>query len=383
MTHFRTLGLAATLTLGLTSCSLLSGDETADAPTVPAQTDIDTDAAITSDDTAQTSAMAAPAPTTPDEVVLFAHDSFAVPEELVAQFEADTGFQLEIQLAGDAGQLANQISLTAGSPVADVAFGVDNTYAGRAVEAGAFTAYTPSDLPGSAEAHALPDGGAALTPVDFGDVCVNVDNVWFANNGLVPPQTLRDLTKPEYEDLFVTPGASTSSPGMAFLLASVGEFGLTEWQGYWEDLMANGAKVTSGWTDAYTAEFTAGGGGGDRPIVLSYASSPPSTIPEGFWEPTTSALLDTCFRQVEYAGVLDGAANPAGAQAVVDWLVSPEVQASIPDSMYMYPVDDEVALPELWAQFAPLAEEPIVVHPGQIEEQRETWLREWADIATG
>ncbi|MFK5635307.1 thiamine ABC transporter substrate binding subunit [Ornithinimicrobium sp. LYQ103] len=382
----RTLTLAVALTLGLTSCSLLGDDETADAPTAPAQTntDTETDAATTSDDTERTSAMAAPAPTTPVEVVLVTHDSFTVPEELVAQFEADTGFQLQIQLAGDAGQLTNQISLTAGSPVADVTFGVDNTYAGRAVEAAAFAAYTPSGLPGSAAEHALPDEGAAyLTPVDFGDVCVNVDNVWFANNGLVPPQTLRDLTKPEYDDLFVTPGASTSSPGMAFLLATVGEFGPTEWQGYWEDLMANGAKVTSGWTDAYTVDFTAGGGGGDRPIVLSYASSPPSTIPEGFWEPTTSALLDTCFRQVEYAGVLEGAANPQGAQAVVDWLVSPEVQASIPDSMYMYPVDDEVPLPELWAQFAPLAEQPIVVHPGQIEEQRETWLREWADIATG
>jgi thiamine transport system substrate-binding protein len=288
-----------------------------------------------------------------------------------------------MQSGGDAGELTNQLVLTKGSPVADVVFGIDTTFASRAVSEGVLAAHTPADLPASAEEHLLEGGETVLTPVDHGDVCVNVDDVWFANRGIAPPESLEDLTEPEYEDLFVTPGATTSSPGMAFLLATVGYFGQGEWQAYWQDLMDNGARVTSGWTDAYTVDFTAGGGEGDRPIVLSYASSPPFTIPEGGWQPTTRALLDTCFRQVEYAGVLEGAVNPEGARAVVDWLVSPEVQAAIPESMFMYPVDDEVVLPELWAEWAPLPDDPIVVHPGQIEAERESWLREWADIATG
>lgn len=387
-TRTRALALVTALALPLAACSLGGGgDEETPSPSPAAEpegtTATDGGASTETDDSEATSEVAAP-PSDPGSVVLVTHDSFNVPEELVAQFEADTGYDLEIQLSGDAGELTNQLVLTAGRPVADAVFGIDNTFASRAVDEAVLTAYTPKGLPKSAKKHALGDGEAAyLTPVDYGDVCVNVDNVWFANNGIAPPQTLLDLTKPEYEDLFVTPGATTSSPGMAFLLATVGEFGPGEWQPYWEDLMANGAKVTSGWTDAYTVDFTAGGGDGDRPIVLSYSSSPPFTIPEGYWQPTTSALLDTCFRQVEYAGVLEGAANPEGAQAVVDWLVSPGVQASIPDSMFMYPVDDQVVLPELWAQWAPKAEEPIVVPPRQIAQERETWLREWADIATG
>ncbi|MDO5740719.1 MAG: thiamine ABC transporter substrate-binding protein [Ornithinimicrobium sp.] len=379
MRSTRTLALAAALTLGLTSCSLMGGEEKSPPSPSPDSTSPE---AVTGD--AATASSAAPTTEEPGEVTLITHSSFALPDELVAAFEQDTGYELQIQLSDDAGALTNQLVLTKGSPVADVVFGIDNTFATRAINEQVLAAYTPKKLAKSAKEHALPDGGDAyLSPVDYGDVCVNIDKVWFANKGIAPPVTLADLTKPEYEDLFVTPGASTSSPGMAFLLATIGEFGPTQWQSYWKALMDNGAKVTSGWTDAYTVDFTAGGGDGDRPIVLSYASSPPFTIPEGGVEPTTAALLDTCFRQVEYAGVLEGAANPQGAQAVVDWLVSPDVQAAIPDNMYMYPVDDLVDLPQLWAQWAPLAENPIVVHPGQIEAERETWLREWADIATG
>ncbi|AXH98039.1 thiamine ABC transporter substrate-binding protein [Ornithinimicrobium avium] len=363
------------------------GDDETPAPaTAPAPTtqEGDTEGATATGGTDAEEATEAAAPTDTGTVTLVTHDSFALPDDLIAQFEADTGYDLQIQLSGDAGQLTNQLVLTAGSPIGDVAFGIDNTFAGRAIDNDVLTPYTPARLPRSAKEHALEGGDAAyLTPVDFGDVCVNVDDVWFANQGMMPPASLNDLLKPEYEDLFVTPGATTSSPGMSFLLATIGEFGPGQWQPYWEDLMANGAKITSGWTDAYTVDFTAGGGDGDRPIVLSYSSSPPFTIPEGGWQPTTSALLDTCFRQTEYAGVLDGTDNPQGAQAVIDWLVSPAVQAVIPDSMYMYPVDGRAPLPDLWAQFAPLAEEPIVVPARQIEEERQTWLQEWSDIATG
>lgn len=388
----RTLAVATALTLGLSGCTLMGGgdEEPTSAPTPPASTptdgtdETDTSAGQTGGPAAEDAAATSAAPVDTGTVTLITHGSFAVPDDLVAAFEEESGYTLQIQQSDDAGALTNQLVLTKNSPIADVVFGIDNTFASRAVSEEVLAPYTPADLPESAADHALSEGGAAyLTPVDYGDVCVNIDHVWFANQGIEPPQTLSDLTEDIYQDLFVTPGATTSSPGLAFLLATVGEFGPGEWQVYWQDLMANGAKVTSGWTDAYSVDFTAGGGDGDRPIVLSYASSPPFTIPEGGVEPTTSTLLDTCFRQVEYAGVINGADNPQGAQAVVDWLVSPEVQATIPDNMYMYPVDAEVELPELWAQWAQVAEDPIVVAPGQIEAERETWLREWADIATG
>lgn len=318
------------------------------------------------------------------EVVLATHGSWAVPDEVLAEFTRQTGYRVKVEAAGDAGELTNKLVLTQGSPVADAVFGVDNTFASRAVEEGVFADHEPGNAPASAEAFELPDeaGAAALTPVDFGDVCVNVDETWFAENGVEQPATLDDLTQPAYQNLLVTPGASTSSPGLAFLLATVAAYGEDGWQSYWEKLVANGARVTSGWTEAYQVDFTAGGGDGDRPIVVSYASSPPFTIPEGGDEPTTSALLDTCYRQVEYAGVLAGAANPEGAAALVDFLVSPAFQAELPDSMYVFPVDDSVELPELWARWAQTPEKPLAVDPDVVAANRDEWLTDWAEITT-
>ena len=313
-------------------------------------------------------------------VVLVTHDSFSLPKKLVKQFEADTGYELELRSNGDAGSMTSQLVLNVDNPLGDVAFGVDNTFAGRALEAGVFAPYR-GEWPAGVEDFALPgDDEGVLTPVDNGDVCVNVDTAWFDEEGLEPPQTLEDLTDPAYEDLFVTSGATTSSPGFAFLLATIAAYG-DEWPSYWEDLLDNGAKVVPGWEDAYFVDFTAGGGGA-RPIVLSYDSSPAFTTTDDGEDTTTAALLDTCFEQVEYVGVLAGAENPAGAQAVVDWMLTPEVQAALPDSMYVFPVADGAGLPEAWAEFAPRPEEPLAVDAAEIDENRDAWLTEWQDIVS-
>lgn len=318
------------------------------------------------------------------EVVLATHESWAAPKKVLAEFTRETGYRVKVEASGDAGALTNKLVLTKGNPIADVAFGVDNTFASRAVDEGVFTDYTPKDAPASADEFELPDqaGAAALTPVDFGDVCVNVDDVWFKQHDLAPPSGLDDLTDPKYKDLFVTPGATTSSPGLAFLLATVAKYGEDGWQKYWEDLMANGAKVTSGWTDAYTVDFTAGGGDGSRPIVTSYDSSPPFTIPKDGDRPTTSALLDTCFRQVEYAGVLDGASNPEGAKAFVDFMLGKSFQEALPENMYVFPVDDSVKLPDLWAKWAKVPDHPLTVDPATITKNRDAWLTAWGEITT-
>ncbi len=317
------------------------------------------------------------------EVVLATHDSWFVPDGLVRRFERETGYDLTVVPNGDAGQLTNKLVLTQGAPIADAVFGIDTTFASRAVEAGVLAPYEPAELPTSATEHALAGAGAeVLTPVDWGDVCVNVDDAWFDEQELEPPRGFDDLADPAYRDLFVTPAASTSSPGFAFLAATVGAYGEDGWQDYWRALVANGTRITSGWSDAYEVDFTAGGGGGDRPVVLSYASSPPFTIPEGGRRPTTSALLDTCFRQVEYAGVLAGARNPEGAQALVDFLTQPAFQRALPDSMYVFPVDDRVPLPPLWRKWAEPAPDPVEVAPEEIAASREAWLRDWSDVTS-
>ncbi|MBZ5739212.1 thiamine ABC transporter substrate-binding protein [Nocardioides mangrovi] len=348
MRYFHVVAPALVLALAATGCSAIGGDSASDQPASK-------------------------------RVVLVTHESFVLPKKLQKQFEEESGYDLVIRASGDAGTLTNKLVLTKDDPLGDVSFGVDNTFASRALDEGVFASYDAT-LPAGADQYRLPgDDDHDLTPIDDANVCVNVDDTWFDAHHLAPPAGLDDLTKPAYDGLFVTPGAATSSPGMAFLLATIAKYG-DDWPDYWQRLMENGTKLDAGWSDAYEVDFTQGGGKGDRPIVLSYDSSPAFTV-DGDTS-TTSALLDTCFRQVEYAGVLAGAENPDGAEAFIDFLLSHDVQAALPDSMYVFPVDSSVDLPAEWARFAKQPTDPLEVAPADIAEHRDEWLREWSDITS-
>ncbi|MGI8523923.1 MAG: thiamine ABC transporter substrate-binding protein [Nocardioides sp.] len=313
------------------------------------------------------------------DVVLLTHDSFALPKKVIADFDRTSGYHLVVRAMGDGGALTNKLVLTQGDPAGDVAFGVDNTFASRALDAGVFAPYD-AKLPAGAAAYRLPgDDAHALTPVDNGNVCVNVDTTWFKAHHQQPPSSLTDLTKPAYRDLLAVPGATTSSTGLAFLLGTIGAFG-DHWTSYWKSLLLNGAQITDGWEQAYEVDFTQGGRHGTRPIVVSYDSSPAFTVHHG--SSTTKALLDTCFRQVEYVGVLDGAKNTAGARALVDFMLTDEVQRALPDSMYVFPVRKATKLPSEWAKFAVQPTHPYDVSPADISSHRDQWLTQWDDLVT-
>lgn len=308
-------------------------------------------------------------------LTVFSHEAFTLPDELKARFAEETGYQVTYATAGDAGALVNQLILTKDSPLGDVVVGVDNTFASRASEAGVLAPYTS---PASAS---LPEELLAtdLTPFNYGDVCINADRLWFEANDLPLPITLDDLTQPAYRNLLTVTNPASSSPGLAFLIATVGAKG-EGYLDYWRALMDNGAKVASGWTEAYFTHFSGADGTGPRPLVLSYATSPAFTVVGD--ESTTVALLETCFRQVEYAGVISGAANAVGAGKFIDFLLTPEVQAAIPESLYMFPVVPGTPLPEQWERFAVLTDEPIDVPQSEIGVNRDEWIRAWTDATS-
>ena len=314
-------------------------------------------------------------------VVLVTHDSFAVDKAVMRRFERRSGIDVEVVRAGDAGTVVNQLVLTKDSPLGDVVFGIDNAFATRALNAGVLEAYESPATPRAERLTA--DDSDRLSPVDFGDVCVNVDRRWFADRGLREPRTLEDLTAPRYADLLVVSNPATSSPGLSFLLATIGAYGEDGWRDYWERLRDNGLSVVDSWSDAYFVDFSGSSGEGQRPLVVSYASSPPAVVTKVTDEPPTRALLDTCFRQVEYAGVLANASNPAGAREVVDFLLSTRFQQTIPAQMYMYPVDAQADLPATWKRYGPLSDSPFRVDPDLIEAQREDWITQWTDIVVG
>jgi thiamine transport system substrate-binding protein len=316
-------------------------------------------------------------------VRLLTHESFAVSEDVLAAFTDQTGYQVEVLTGGDAGQVVNQAVLAAGNPVADVLFGADTTFVSRALDAGVFEEYRSPGL------DAVPDDleiDGRVTPIDIGDVCVNYDKQAF--DGTPPPAALEDLTDPAYRGMLVVENPATSSPGLAFLLATVarfGEDGAYTWKDYWADLRANDVQVTQGWEEAYYGAFSGGSGQGDRPLVVSYASSPPVEVvfaEEPLDTAPTAVVTDGCFRQVEYAGVLAGAAEPAGARALIDFMLSVEFQEDVPLNMFVFPASTEASLPDVFVEYTEVPADPLTVDPFDVETNRARWIEEWTSIVT-
>ncbi|HEY7381774.1 MAG TPA: thiamine ABC transporter substrate-binding protein [Gaiella sp.] len=317
----------------------------------------------------------------PTEVVLVTHDSFAVSKPVTAEFERASGLTLRVLQAGDAGEALNRALLTAGDPQGDVFFGVDDSLLSRALEGDLFVEYRSDELGRVQPAFRPPDDRVA--PVDHGEVCLNVDRGWFAERGLAPPRTLEDLTLPRYRGLLVVENPATSSPGLAFLLATVARYG-DRWQGYWRKLRANGVLAVDGWEEAYTQQFSgAAGSPGKRPIVVSYATSPAAEVifaSKPLTESPTATVEDGCFRQVEYAAVLRGARNEEGARALIDFMLSQRFQADVPTSMFVYPVRDGVPLPAAFREHAIVPASPLTMSPDRIAAGRDRWIDEWTEI---
>ena len=283
-------------------------------------------------------------------------------------------------MAGDTGTMLSKASLTAGNPEGDVMWGIDNTFLSRAVADGVFEPYeSPAAASIPAELTEFAPNAEA-TPVDYGDVCVNYDVAWFADNGIDVPASLDDLADPAYADLLVVQNPATSSPGLAFLLATIDEYGDDGWQAYWQSLVDNGVEVVDGWTQAYYERFSAAGGG-PKPLVVSYGSSPPAGVI--FGDPETGAIESTCFRQVEFAGILRGTDSPDEARLLVDFLVGETFQSELALNLFVYPANADVELPPEFVEAAVIPDDPHTVDPADIDANRSTWIDEWTELVIG
>ena len=325
----------------------------------------------------------------PGVVRVLTHDSFDLSPEVVAAFEEQSGLRVEFLAGGDAVAMVNGAILTAGNPAADVLFGVDNNQLTAALDAGLFEPYQATDIDQLRD-DVAPVPGGVVTPIDVGDVCVNVDRAYFAERDLAPPVTLDDLADPAYAGLLVVQNPATSSPGLAFLLATVAAFG-DGWPAYWERLVANGVAGADGWEEAYYGQFSGGSGEGDRPLVVSYATSPPAEVvfaedydPDNLpVEGPTGVATGTCYRQVEYAGVLAGAPNPAGARQFIDFLFSPLAQGDLPLTMFVVPARAGVELPPVFTRFSAQPADVWSLPADEVAAGRDDWVGRWRQIVLG
>ena len=318
---------------------------------------------------------------TPRTLVVMTHDSFAVSDAVITAFEGANHAKVQFIASGDAGTALNKAILSKDNPFADVFYGVDNTFLSRALSENIFEPYTSPMLADIPDEYKLDPQDGAL-PVDWGDVCLNYDKTYFSSHNLQPPQNLEDLLSPEYKNLLVVENPATSSPGLAFLLATIGHFGADKYLDYWRGLVDNNVLVVNDWDSAYYTNFSRWGG--DHPIVVSYGSSPPFEVIESKdpnTVPQTAVVTGdgSCFRQIEFVGILRGTKNLDLAQEWVDFMLSTSFQEDLPLQMYVFPVNTNARLDETFQKYLAIPAHPAYVSPEDIAANREAWINAWTE----
>ncbi|NMC81126.1 MAG: thiamine ABC transporter substrate-binding protein [Chloroflexi bacterium] len=364
------LALFFSLALILTACA------------APAATTAPTAAAAEPTQVAPTAASPTmPAAAEPAGLTVMTHDSFSVSEDVIAAFEQQNNVKVTFLKSGDTGAALNRAILSKDAPIADVFYGTDNTFLSRALEAGIFESYASPLLVTIPQEFKL-DPDNYVLPVDYGDVCINYDKAYFEDKNLPVPQTLEDLLQPEYRGLLVVENPATSSPGLAFLLATIAHYDPDGYVDYWKSLRQNDVVVVSDWETAYYTNFSASSGQGPQPMAVSYGSSPAVEVvyaEKPLDDSPTASIVgpDTCFRQVEFVGILKGTQQRALAEKFVDFMLSVPFQEDIPLQMFVYPVNPEAKLPDVFVKYAQIPEQPARVDPAEIAANREAWIEAW------
>ena len=324
-------------------------------------------------------------PQTPEvqTLTVMTHDSFEVSKQVINSFEEANNAKVLLLKSGDAGAMLNKAILTKDAPLADVLFGVDNTFLSRALDADIYEPYQSSALNDIPAEFKLDPSNRAL-PVDYGDVCINYVKKYFADKNLAVPQSLEDLQNAGYKGLLVVENPATSSTGLAFLLATVAHFG-DSFPYYWESLKDNGLVVVDGWETAYYTNFSGSSGHGPQPMVVSYATSPAAEVifsEKKLDEAPTASILgpDTCFRQIEFVGMLKGTKQRALAEKFIDFMLGKQFQEDMPTQMFVYPVNSAAALPEAFKKYLQNPQQTATLDPQIIAEKRDAWIQAWTDV---
>ncbi|HIA39701.1 MAG TPA: thiamine ABC transporter substrate-binding protein [Candidatus Poseidoniales archaeon] len=313
-----------------------------------------------------------------DTLRILTYDIYALSDAVVNEFTNQSGYQVEFIRTDDAGGILDQMMLTKDAPQVDLIIGLDNSYVGIALGnclLQSHQANTSSiDTSFSQDDFAVED---SLVPFDHGYVCINYDNQFVDGENVSIPTSLQNFTDEEWKGKVAFPSAVTSSPGRAFMLATTDYFeGDGEWD-WWAAMKANEAIFTSGWTEAYEVHYSGGYGQwydgyiGDAHATVSYCHSPGVEAYFGSnW--TTSVALDlprASFHQIEYAGIINGAANVDAANAFIEYLISEEVNQNMPTNNYMYGVLQGADLPltDGYRFHSPVPDEPANLNLAELD----------------
>lgn len=301
------------------------------------------------------------------------HGAFAAFDSAAERFEELTGAEVEHVEEADTGSALNRAILDRGDPQFDVLYGVDNALLLKAVTEDVFQRYTPQLAPLVADEFVFfgdLSAGWPATPVDHGYIALNMDHGHEAFGEDQRNTTVENLFDVrDHADLFVTQDPRTSTPGLGFLLVTIGVFGIDnayDWEDYWDELLDGGALVTHDWGTAYERHFSGGYGQyteghlGDRPIVTSYTESPAVEVFfESFPADERADVLLThqnrpaVFHQVQTMGVLKGTENRAVAEAWIEFTLTTDFQDLAAPENAVYPVVAGVSVDDVYGDLDP------------------------------
>jgi len=314
-------------------------------------------------------------------LVVMTHDSFSVSEDVIKTFESQNNVKINFLLSGDTGAALNRAILTKNSPQADVFYGIDNTFMSRALAEEIFEPYTSNALTNIRNDLKL-DSSNRLLPVDFGDVCINYDKAFFRDKNIPVPNSLSALTDSRYKNMLVVENPATSSPGLAFLMATIAEFGEDGYIQFWKELKENGLVIVNDWETAYYTNFSGSSGKGNQSMVVSYSTSPAAEVifsDQPLTEAPTSSITggNSCFRQIEFVGILSGTKERELAEKFVDFMIGLEFQEDLPLQMFVYPSNELAKLPTEFTNYVLVPKNPAILDPEIISLRREIWIDTW------
>ncbi|MDG1990125.1 MAG: thiamine ABC transporter substrate-binding protein [Dehalococcoidia bacterium] len=305
---------------------------------------------------------------------IITHDSFDVKQQLIDDFSKINDIHVEVIKAGDANQILTRSILNAGNPEGDLIFGIDNIAYKRINNFSELLIpyVSPNRKQIPKEILNAFDDIPYFTPIDYGYVSINYDQKF---NQQDPPKKLEELLLPIWNNQFIVLDPAISSPGLQFLISTIAYFGPDSWLDFWKGLKQNNVLVTDSWTSGYYTHFSQNGG--ERPLVVSYTSSPAAEAFFGGLDrpPTQNIIFDNLFRQVESVSILKGSENIVNAKKFIDFMLTDPFQQQIPETMFVYPVKQDLKLPEWWSMNPEITE---IQNFRFSNKELQVWITEWS-----
>lgn len=304
---------------------------------------------------------------------------------------------IQVIALSDANSIVTRLIGEKDSPAADVVIGLDNILVYEAKNQGVLQPYNSPMLENiSSDLITNLDPDHYLLPFDYGIIAFNYDNLRINSSTVdnLENLTLNDFLTLELDKKLVIEDPTLSSPGLGFLLSTIAIYGdpsiefdgllNLNWRDWWENASSD-IRVAPSWGAAFDIYYEEGE---NRPLMISYGSSPAYTVCQG-WGDNLKAFVShengtsNAWLQIEGIGLTEGAPHQTRAEDFIDWFLGEELQNQIPENNWMYPANQNANISSCFEESVINTEEVFILNdlitPTMLETNLERWQNEWEE----